>query len=113
MNRIIKFRAWNNPTQEMIYSDDFETLLEFFHEIYPLNKMSSLMEFTSLFDKNNKEIYEGDIISLDVMQVSITFNDGAFQMIMNSNQGRSDAMQERTSKFEIIGNIYENESLIK
>jgi hypothetical protein len=65
-------------------------------------------QFTGLFDKNGKEIYEGDIIQLADISYPITFNDGAFQMIGNENQGRSDITQQRAKKFTIIGNIFEN-----
>ena len=95
-----------------------------------------LMQYTGLKDKNNKEIYEGDIV---VQNCYLWFDDGKpnyrgtvemiyqqWQVIahcINPNkQGISDGMNEplnfegfednEKSNWEVIGNIYENPELL-
>jgi len=114
MTRQIKFRAWNPVDMEMIadplvyddvgINDNFENFED--DEYY-------LMQYTGLKDKNGKSIFEGDVIRLEDVQAIITFDDGAFQMITSKHQGRSQAIQNRTKRFEIIGNIYENPNLLE
>jgi uncharacterized phage protein (TIGR01671 family) len=60
MERIIKFRAWDDTQKYMAYqgTPDLETIQSFIYHFG--NK--SLMQFTGLEDMNGKEIYEGDII---------------------------------------------------
>ena len=52
--REIKFRAWDNYEKKMWYP---RTIGEGFI------KMSGLMQFTGMLDKNGVEIYESDIIN--------------------------------------------------
>lgn len=67
--REIKFRAWLNPpfgenegNYEMVYDIAFE-------DYAPLNDhpkgVKTLMQYTGLRDKNDAEIYEGDILKSD------------------------------------------------
>lgn len=88
---------------------------------------STVGQFTGLYDKNSKEIYEGDIIgkkarSEDKMILHLVFyedSEGRFKAGLNGTKKRYDFgccglederwMQRKT----IIGNIYDNPEMLK
>lgn len=122
-----KFRAWDEQNQEML---DWNTGHWFyeedngFHCGYTATDGTPgigagdwvdchVMQFTGLYDKNGTEIYEGDILQLDDILCEITFDDGGFQMITSHVLGNSPARQEKTKRFEVIGNIYESHYLLQ
>lgn len=120
MERKLKFRAWWPMVKKMAHfgkdimltSDGENYGYMFTTSDTTYMGKSELMQFTGLLDKNGKEIYEGDIIKLDEMVCPITWGDGAWMMITDKNSGRAPAIQERTKRFEIVGNIYENPELL-
>ena len=89
-------------------------------QIYPNDKFIPL-QYTGLKDKNNKEIYEGDIIRFgsQMRPGEICFYDGSWMINLHSddhddndflfNYGRGDAMGE----IEVLSNIYENPGLLE
>lgn len=75
-------------------------------------------QFTGLFDKNGKKIFEGDILRTDLCDkpLLVMFNEGcgAFQVLFDD--GYSEGFLERYSDInhlEVIGNIYDNPELLK
>lgn len=80
------------------------------------------MQFTSLHDKNGKEIWEGDIMRLkpfdeEEVTAEVVWLRGAFDIRWTSPEswlGKDEAFLNTFLKTtEIIGNIYENKELFK
>jgi uncharacterized phage protein (TIGR01671 family) len=86
--REIKFRAWDKNTNVMRYPDGKKgsesngALVDWFED-------EDLMQYTGLKDKNDKEIYEGDVVKRECVEPfsdmhggytlqEVTFNNGTF-----------------------------------
>jgi uncharacterized phage protein (TIGR01671 family) len=131
MNREIKFRGKSVLNDEWVYGDLVHRT-DSPKTISPVQingigvKEDTVGQFTGLFDKNGKEIYEGDIVKFHFMTSSPSttklFPTAKFfgEIITNKyNQWAifSDGMEihiENAIKHgEIAGNIYDNPDLIK
>ena len=123
--RELKFRAWDKSQKYMAYqgNPDLETLSSFmFHFGEDI-----VLQSTGFFDKNENEIFEGDILSdwnevdgkqvQSFLQVFWCNSDGAWKLDSSFNQDKSrgDLLSEELSSFvyEISGNIYENPELLQ
>mgnify|MGYP001586542106 CR=1 FL=1 len=115
-SRVLKFRAWDSNINQMVY-------LSQNHSIGHLNDlpMWEVMQFTGLFDKNGKEIFEGDIIKFTTKWSHPTKQLGVISYYPESMQYGFSLGQsyydftdlENNEILEIIGNIYENPELQK
>ena len=123
--RDLNFRAWDQSQKYMAYqgSPDLETLSSFmFHFGEDI-----VLQSTGFFDKNENEIFEGDILSdwndvdgkqvQSFLQVFWCDKDGCWKLDSSFNQDKSsgDLLSEELSSFvyEISGNIYENPDLLQ
>lgn len=130
---IPKFRAWSKQYKKMIDEVNdmtfFEGNLEFIG-CRTANGVSFqycaddiiLMQSTGLFDKNSKEIFEGDIVRMrnprDRRQI------GMFQVVSVANSPMLGLLDKKLTTeifnlyehmrnyYEIIGNIHENPELL-
>ena len=119
-----KFRAWNSETKEIEVFNTYEEISELFLALSADDGFYSIMQSTGLFDKNNKEIFEGDIIANgpDVMCMkrhnTLGFyveKKGRVEFIADGavlEEFEEDA-KEIADSLEIIGNIYENPELLE
>jgi len=81
---------------------------------------NKIMQYTGLKDKNNKEIYEGDIIRYDNLKTKddkinvgvVTYREFGTRFIANTNNAYYGDEQFYQDYTEIIGNIYENPGLL-
>lgn len=130
MNREIKFRIWHN--NEMYHRHDKKgntiirnggyVILEqpspmplFSGELIGLDG-AVLMQYIGLKDKNEKEIYEGDIVEIADEYFKIYFNErsAGFQLDkLGMHQGGNEFISNVINELEVIGNIYENPELLK
>ena len=133
MSREIKFRAWLKEEKKMVNVEtmDFtEKSIQYLEKseivnAYLLRRVGfddiELMQYIGLKDKNDKEIYEGDIVLVKPGGTStwyktiVKFKEGAFiaslidgeDYIYIFNRGFD------SNDFEIIGNVYKNKNLLE
>ncbi len=129
MNRPIKFRVWNTREKKFFYQADQR--IDIALEYWELNKhVEWPQQYTGLKDKNNKEIYEGDIVQYDG-ECDITYRKAGIVSIgqyfthakefyhfgvrvkrldMDSYFGLN---LKESENYTIIGNIYETPDLLK
>lgn len=71
-------------------------------------------QFTSLYDKNGKEIYEGDILKAsDIGVLEVRFVRGVFTFLWDGNLDDEFPTSCPTQEWaEVIGNIYDNPDII-
>lgn len=123
--REIKFRAWDKENQVMVYDvnvQDGKPVKRGYQWFNTENTIwnSELQQYTGLRDRNGREIYEGDIVSMfGGTQFSVVEWDDKFGLyrIYLQLSGASDVGEEllgnHLNVVEVIGNIYENPELIE
>lgn len=71
-------------------------------------------QFTGLYDKDGKEIYEGDILDFNGLTVEVRFVRGVFAFLANGDLDDELCGDCRTDLFaKVIGNIHDNPELLK
>lgn len=124
---IPKFRAWLKGDKEMVDVDEIAFRTDWIRVFYELNYYwfkfddVKLMQSTGLFDRNGKEIFEGDIVRQTRTQPTtenetitgvVTMLEGAW-WIMNDCEQLAGYLWSETDENEIIGNIYENQDILE
>lgn len=117
-----KYRCWHKPTKTMYEVFEFNKT---FIKATPSFVVTSirtiktedciLIQCTGLKDKNNKLIYEGDIVkdrNNFILQITYRQDKGAFYLENNRIAGAISELKCSTNTMEVIGNIYETPELI-
>ena len=105
----LKFRAWDKRQKRMAYGVDVRHGEPMWGG--SVWNGAPLMQSTGLFDKNGKEIYEGDIVQNEFLSVNkIVFADGGFKVTSGTSVGNY--LGHFVENLEVIGNIYENPELL-
>ena len=124
--REIKFRAWNPNHKTMHYPECFDfrfpillpsvEVAEYWESASKsVSVTCELMQYTGLKDKNEKEIYEGDILRICEGVDGYDQNDwwNKYQVRMPDFYYSIEAKEFIEEKdFEIVGNIHENPDLL-
>lgn len=114
IKRVIKFRVWEASAlgSAMTYIDDMYWFEE--QQVHSIEDdgIYKFMQFTSLLDKNGKEIYEGDIVRYTYNRDTKTTT--SFTEVIEYDKW-ADVIGVRVivgMNPEIIGNIYEHPHLL-
>ena len=124
--REIKFRVWDRDNAQMVYSS--KGYVGFFEQVDGWDWYDTLMQFTGLKDKNGVEIYEGDILGVELaispdfshdFRLPVIWDDEAVAWSFGAGVGVSltHTMAYRFENgvgedVEVIGNIYANGELL-
>lgn len=121
--REIKFRGKSILTDEWFYGDLVHSADKKRTAILVNDKDSydecevvpeTIGQFTSLYDCDGKEIFEGDILDFNGLTVEVRFVRGAFALLVNGNLDDELYGDCRTDLFaNVIGNVYENPDIMK
>ena len=127
--REIKFRAYDKHTKIMLpvvdaikftKSESINIMRDGAYGVgitIPYQPHIELMQFTGLYDKNGKEIYESDIVEVTRQCIwekgIVVFIDGCFFIKVNETLLALYECEPNNYELKAIGNIYENPELLK
>ena len=111
----IKFRAWDKAHKEikqvlnLFISEDMIQCDEDEYAVYNSSNFE-LMQYTGRKDKKNIEIYEGDVVSNEIIKGYVASNHLCF-VVYDKNTDFIPMYKLDTNTLEVIGNIYDNPEL--
>lgn len=113
---IPRYRAWNSETKEIEVFKTYEEISELFLALSADDGFYSIMQSTGIFDKNNTEIFEGDIVRVLDSTYTVFYDNerGSYRLKPHDDRWNVDYMSNFShgGNFEVVGNIYENKEYL-
>lgn len=110
MKREIKFRAWDKDDGIFRFFDIESNCDDIKWMYYNVPGYTEFVnQFTGLKDKNDKEIYEGDIMKTDGFNGVVKFYQQECRFSLELKTGVNRYLR---NDFEVIGNIFESPELL-
>lgn len=123
-SRLFKFRAWGTTIKWMSKPFSFGQVLNFHDQIIKsLTADEIVMQFTGLKDKNEVEIYEGDIVTYKrsvgnwtgqfmTTTHKVIFTEEVNAFVLEYGSSYIKLRKHWGYEYEVIGNIFENPELL-
>lgn len=129
--RNIKFRAWDTNNKNWAYQDGIATTFphdimrpDSPYQVLTLNRENiELMQFTGLLDRNDVEIYEGDLVRQVKYRSDRAIGGETYEIVWSKTNAslRLKAVGEDfwlsfnqvRKNIEVIGNVHENPELLQ
>lgn len=123
---LLRFRAWLKEDKEMVdveeinfYNGEFDFIGDAITWMCKSNDCV-LMQSTGLRDKNGKEIFEGDILSIETdeenVRVEVSWDSKHALFVFeskkyNEKKALGELFEDNSYPFKIIGNVWEHPEL--
>jgi uncharacterized phage protein (TIGR01671 family) len=127
MKREIKFRAYSSHNHKMYPVSNIEwdidgriwvTADDGKNGIELIDEEAHLMQYAGLYDKNGREIYEGDVLDIGLRNqdgkpviAPVSYETYAAGYVLDN--GGNGIWQRLTEDCEVIGNIFEDKQLLE
>lgn len=114
----LRFRAWDGKKMiEDVIPVSETDIVELFEYEHQVTEAEAVEQYTGLKDRNGKEIYEGDIVTLngeweeieDIDCSVITFENGCFRV----GDGCENEAGSYLSDWRVIGNVHQDAGLLE
>lgn len=126
---IPRFRAWDKELKEKVQVDALVFEEQLIKATYKNGNVVKedlknyvLMQSTGLTDKNGKEIFEGDILSIETdkenVKVEVSWDSKHALFVFeskkyNEKEALGELFEDNSYPFKIIGNVWEGPELVE
>ena len=106
-----KFRFWNPQTRSFVTNYKYNGVVD---ELFEPDEFLKHQQYLGIFDKNMKEVYEGDVVQFNYLDVEKTatgvvrYNNSYCAYVIDSNIGTIAIMNISLDSLEVIGNMVED-----